>query len=462
MQAAKLTGTCLELVQELRPLVAASVEKMKSDGSWLPQLERTERNICDDFRYTAETQGPSSWTTEEGTEEDWSIARIRLNRLLQANAAVKQFEARLIEIGGPGYPARHKLDALIGRIAAGFQGNGSPVGDESLAGLLAHDISGKPSEQTLIGRAMGLILLAGPVALEIPGGEVLLEPFTKEMFERPRRISRYIPESFPGEIPTAQVTVRMVTLAQADVQRVLEKTKIIASLFQPCNLEIYDYSMSSSALASPGGRMSSGRQFQAKRPLVLQAGDVAAFRKFWAALWQTFPFDPFGPKSENPASVALGRYTEACTEPRTPEYSMTTVMMGLESLFTEGAPEISYRLRQRSAAFLAPTGLNPHTIHATIQNGYGIRSTLVHGGSLSYKERRRVEANYGSLDNLLLRNLDLLRISVLLMLLTKMDKERLLDLLDESMFDAKKREELVNIVGQYKLNLGKLTITLGQ
>ncbi|MFA5944110.1 MAG: hypothetical protein WC876_06565 [Candidatus Thermoplasmatota archaeon] len=451
--------TCLNIISALRPLVAAAVENIRHNGKWGPELEQTEAFACSNYLYTSENQGPSSWSTQEGTEEDWGIARSRVVQELSLESKLAIFEAQLRDLGGVDYPARFGLESLITRMARAFHG-GEPEdnSDAALAALLLHDLSGKPVEHSIVARAAGLVILSEPIELEIPGGLVVLEAFTREMFEKPRRVSRYIPEPFFPDFPTALISIRLVALAPVEAQKVLEKAKTIASLFDPCNLEINEYSMSSSGLRRHGGRMTSGRLAQARRQLVLRQEDVAEFRKFWKQMWPAFPFEPFATRNENPATVSLGRYTEACTEPRSAEYSMTTVMMGLESLFTEGAPEISYRLRQRLSNFLGHVGLDPHSVHATVREGYNIRSTLVHGGSISYKDRRRIDAMYGSLNELLRRNLDLLRLSILLMFLTRMEKDRVLDLLDESMFDSKKREELGNILAHHKTALGRIPV----
>jgi hypothetical protein len=432
-------------------MVASAVEKVKARGKWKPELERIETFVCSEYQYTQEHQGPTSWSTEEGVEEDWGIARSRAVAELHSDPARVALETKLSELGGADYPSRFRLDNLAVSLM-----KASVPDTEALAVQLLHDLSGKPTEQLIVARTTGLVVLTEAIELEIPGGQVIFEPFTLELFVKPRRVSRYIPDPFFMDFPTALVTVRVLALAPVEAQKVLERTKVIAALFEPCNLEIHDYTMSSSGFSGHSGTMTSGRSAQARRQLVLRTEDVPAFRKFWKQMWQAFPYDPFAPKHENPATVSLGRYTEACTEPRSAEYSMTTVMIGLEGLFTEGAPEISYRLRQRLSNFLGHIGLNPHTIHATVREGYNIRSTLVHGGSLSYKERRRVETAHGTLDNLLRRNLDLLRLSIILWFMARLEKDRILDLLDESMFDSKRRDELASLLGQYKGAVGRI------
>ncbi|MEK6986165.1 MAG: hypothetical protein AABX89_07270 [Candidatus Thermoplasmatota archaeon] len=412
-----------------------------------------EQRVCSKFEYNVDHQGPSGYETKETLEEDWSIATSRVTFAVLKDPTAP--ETRLAELGGSDYHASMALQSLIRKIGARFiPGHENALQNEAIAELLLEDLNGIAPTQKIEAKAYGLVVLTEPIQLEVPGGQVTLSAVTREMFEAPRRVSRYTPRPLEFDFAPGTITIRLTTLTPSDVQRTLEKVKVALALFTVCNVDVREYSMSSSGLVSFGGTMWGGRSLTQKRPLILTSANAARLRIFWKQVWAEIPLDAFSRTSESSTTVALSRYIEACSEPRSSEYNLATTMMGLESLFTEGTPEISYRLRQRVSCVLSCLGFNGSAVHAVVAEGYKIRSILVHGGSVTYKERRRVENSYGGLDNLLAHNLHVLRIAILFALQSRMEKDYFLDLVDEAMFDAKKRDQMAGRLGQFEKSLG--------
>ncbi|MEA3165909.1 MAG: hypothetical protein QOJ26_778, partial [Thermoplasmata archaeon] len=138
------------------------------------------------------------------------------------------------------------------------------------------------------------------------------------------------------------------------------------------------------------------------------------------------------------------------------EYNMATAMMGLEGLLADGEPEISYRMAMRLARLCSLANLNPHSVYDTVRDGYKIRSVLVHGGSLDHRETRKYARLHGSLEALLQKNLQYLRLMVTLWFVARLEKTKFLDLVDEAMWDTKKTAELESLITTHRESLGRL------
>jgi hypothetical protein len=61
---------------------------------------------------------------------------------------------------------------------------------------------------------------------------------------------------------------------------------------------------------------------------------------------------------------------------------------------------------------------------------------------LEYKAKKRLERKYGDVKNLVLAILDYLRLSIIIMILSRSSKEELVDLIDDALLDSAKHQEL--------------------
>ncbi len=84
-----------------------------------------------------------------------------------------------------------------------------------------------------------------------------------------------------------------------------------------------------------------------------------------------------------------------------------------------------------------------------IKDAYDVRCKYAHGSSNSDKNKQKYEQRYGSLDEFRNTVIDLLRVSILLFMLHKKNKDQIIIDLDNSMLsldeDTKIREEISNI-----------------
>jgi hypothetical protein len=134
--------------------------------------------------------------------------------------------------------------------------------------------------------------------------------------------------------------------------------------------------------------------------------------------------------------------------------------MGLESLFLKGGEnqELIYRLSIRIAKLFSLLGYDSYRVKEVVRDAYKVRSLFVHGGHLSYKEKRKLNDKFGDINSFLLLLLGYLRISILMMVFIKKEKEEFLDFIDDALVDKDKDSQLNNLLntarnvisGEYK------------
>lgn len=182
--------------------------------------------------------------------------------------------------------------------------------------------------------------------------------------------------------------------------------------------------------------------------------DIKRLKKFWQTMIKALPegFYEVGETRSDHLLIAYKRYCDALLQNGLLERRIANVVMGLESLFLKGTEiqELTYRLGIRIAKILSLLEYNPHKVKEFVQEGYKIRNLFVHGSHLSYKEKRKLSNKYGDTKSFLLFLLDYLRISIVLMMFIKKEKEEFLDLIDDSLVDKDKDSQLNNMLGAAK------------
>lgn len=139
------------------------------------------------------------------------------------------------------------------------------------------------------------------------------------------------------------------------------------------------------------------------------------------------------------SGIAVQRYSDALLKPEPNENKLAYAIMGLEALYlkkTERA-ELSRRLGQRAATVLKSYGKSPVKVFNILIRAYEIRSDFVHGSPLHEEKPQEMKA---LLDNVL----EYLRLSLLIFLILseKVEKERILTLIDNAMLERHALEKL--------------------
>jgi hypothetical protein len=138
------------------------------------------------------------------------------------------------------------------------------------------------------------------------------------------------------------------------------------------------------------------------------------------------------------------------------ERRIANAIMGMESLYLKRSEtqELAYRLGVRVGKLLRMLGFDHHEVKRNLSDAYRIRSLFAHGSQLSYKEKRKLELKYKDLKNLLVTVLDYLRISITVAIVLKRGKDELIDMLDDSLIDNQKEDQLRSLLSSTKDVIG--------
>jgi hypothetical protein len=156
-------------------------------------------------------------------------------------------------------------------------------------------------------------------------------------------------------------------------------------------------------------------------------------------------FDP----NVKPECIPLLRYEDALLKGENPEARVASAVMCLEALYLRDSEdtELSRRLKQRGATTLAFLGLDSLLVYEKLGDAYEVRSSYVHGSSPRKKIRNKYKGDFRGLAR---EVLDYARCSLIICLVAQKSlniaKERLIQLIDNSLLDNKSREELKKII----------------
>jgi hypothetical protein len=191
---------------------------------------------------------------------------------------------------------------------------------------------------------------------------------------------------------------------------------------------------------------------------VVAVEDATKLRKFWHAIADYLPpaLYEFDQTKADHLTIAYTRYSDGLLQNGVIERRIANAMMGMESLYLKRGEtqELAYRLGVRVGKLLRMLGFDHHEVKKNLGDAYRIRSLFAHGSQLSYKEKRKLELKYKDLKNLLVTVLDYLRISITVAILLKKGKDELIDMLDDSLIDNQKEDQLRSLLSSTKEVIG--------
>lgn len=183
------------------------------------------------------------------------------------------------------------------------------------------------------------------------------------------------------------------------------------------------------------------RGYSATRKYTIDSERVAGLKDFMDKVGPIIPAENILQQAlpQNHLTIALRRYSDALLKPDPPESRLTFAIMGLEALYlkSDERAELSLRLSQRTGMCLCAFNFRPLEVAKNVLRAYDTRSSYVHGGVLEASELPSIQK---CLDQIL----DYLRVSLIVFLQMdeKENKERLLNVLHNSMLEAKSRDKL--------------------
>lgn len=253
--------------------------------------------------------------------------------------------------------------------------------------------------------------------------------------------------------PSAFLEISHDTKMQREVQEDIRKAVAILQLFRSGSVQYSSYRMrSTSRLISGNVTVSCGENKHPVYTYVIVKGESESVKHFWDSISSHLPVNlyKFGVLKTDHISIAFDRYKDALIQGGIEERKITNAMMGLEALYFKPSGEIQeldYRLRMRMAKVLGILSHDPVHVKNTVKDAYNIRSIFSHGGRLNAKQQKHYLEKYdGGVNSLTKIILDFLRVSIILSMTIKLEKEKWIDLIDNALIDKDADQKLSTIL----------------
>lgn len=248
---------------------------------------------------------------------------------------------------------------------------------------------------------------------------------------------------------TAILEIEKDVSTTLELQNEVEKTILTLRLFRVAEVTLTSYTLSGMTVTRfIGGTITQDRSLIIPREtLKIYTKDADKLKQFWKE-FNTLDYNALirinqSNDLEN-VQFAYQRYCDSLFSIGLFEQQVASAIIGLESLYLNDEEELSRFLRLRISKFLGLAGLNPQHIQDVLKDAYWVRSYFVHGNKISYKKRRKIQRKYGNENKLLSEILEYLRLSIIICLAMRRQKDELIDLIDDSFIDRTKENELEN------------------
>jgi hypothetical protein len=416
--------------------LAEAIHEMVRDAKEKRTIESEEEPFwqtrVEEFQYTdgGITQARTAGTYV--TKTTWFRASIAIGKRVFEHAA---FISALGDLERA-YPAvsgmRQHLERFAGTILQRCLENDQGHDVQREAGPAIERFLGELSGGLVTYKAkvelLGVTLRSTRICLD---ADVSIRQPTREDLEK--TVRAIWPSHHPFTYPSAilEVELRAPRGRNALLQAKVEQCVALLRLFSVGSVSWISYDMSSDSLLDVFGRgtLGSGASPAALDTYVIKSEEDPNLKRFWETLIVLLPKDIYDfHKQINHITLAYDRYSDALLHNGIVERRIANAVMGLEALFLEETQELSYRLGLRISKTLSMLGRDPLKVREVIKEAYAIRSAFAHGGHLDYKAKKRLERKYGDVKSLLLSLLDYLRLSIIIIILSRVSKDELVDL----------------------------------
>lgn len=388
---------------------------------------------------------PSRFHIEEGVRLTWHKAEIATFEELMHRSEYTDLIREFGNAFGDGEPARgvigHAVQALI---ADHFAGSVRNLPD--FIAMLRKDVANEPVLAWSEIEIRGFELLVPNMDVSLDGASFHFRQ--REIADFEKEISDFgIQTHSLWDAPACVLKVEMPAQFPIDLQMEAAKAEAALRLFSVCGCTFESQTFGAESVsrwfmgATGGGVKRAGPKFQ------LEPDQEENFKHFWRNCLNAIPatFYNLEKRGEDFLKIAYDRYCDALFHVGRSEGKIAFAMMGLEAVFLRPNEKegLKYSLSLRLAKSFSKIGLNFMEIRDHVRIGYNIRSTYVHGGHLSANDLAKFDGkSKPSIATLSWSLLNTLRISILLIALTRIDKEKFLNLIEDSLLDGTKDAEL--------------------
>jgi hypothetical protein len=229
---------------------------------------------------------------------------------------------------------------------------------------------------------------------------------------------------------------------QPEINNELEKIILSLRLFKVGSIESVKTYWGANTFTSLGfGVSSKNYPSSSNYRYQLTKDDAPKLSDFLKKIPSLIPLVLIGGQGEiDYSAIAIQRYNDALMKPEIFESRLSFGIMALEALYLKKEienGELEHRLSQRVARLLGLYESKPLEVFNTLKRSYAIRSSYVHGSPIPKEDLKQVS-------ELTQKVLDYVRLSIILFLQLKntLEKDRLLNLIDNSLLSEEAFEKL--------------------
>lgn len=435
-------------LKELALSVKRIVEERVSKGEIKPDEEVYFRWKVNKFQYTDKGIVQLSADREHFTKTSWLRSTLKLIDLIKKSEEFNSVLKQLTTIFNKKNELPQYLEYFVGKLINGLLSNTKfeEKNIDDLIKIFLKDLREEPVKYGAEVELEGVILR--PEKIE-PSYGITLRRTKVEDIEKEYPVSTHFTLLYA---PSAILNIELLGRGVNEVQKRIEQSIAILRLFKVGSVIWKRYRTYSDSITDTMARftISSGRHIAILEKYLITEEDVPRLKRFWQTISGIMPlsFYEHGITRIDYLTVAYYRYNDSLFQNGTLERRIANAVMGLEALFLKSGEvqELVYRLSFRISKLLSLLGYDPYEVREKIRDAYKIRNLFAHGGHLSCKERRKIESKYKNVTSFLRSLLEYLRISILVMMLSKKEKDELIDLIDDSFLDKNREELLKNVI----------------
>lgn len=439
-----------QLINDLTDQILDIISSGKKSGQFKPQKSRYRKWKLKDFNYSDKGVESTGASGVEIEKDNWDQAEYEIDNVTSTSDHYKKLVERINDI----HPNNtHIINLFITKITEYCLTN--EVWDEhkidEIKQLLIREIKGEPTKSSSEVELVGIILRSKRI--QISNNTSIRQPIKEDL---EHEISDYSFSRFDFDHrPSAILTIEDYVDEPWKIQRREWLAIAILRLFKVGSVKWILSKMSTESLRGYGiGTMYPGDKSPPLTIAVIKESEEEFLRHFWKNIESIIPKSFFEGSNKEPSyfDIAHHRYIDGLMNHGPIESRITNAMMGLESIFLGGGElqELSYRLRMRVARLLSNFGYEPFEIANTVKDAYEVRSRFVHGGLLDYNAKSKLSDKYGSIESLITKLLDFLRLTIIITITISVSKDELIDIIDKSFLDSTYLDRLNQLVSHAK------------
>jgi len=453
VKASNVSAVSDELYRKLRDL-ALSVKRMTADGiaknSIKPQEETLFRWKVDKFQYTEKGITEFEAHEEYLVKPSWSNAAFKLKETVQDSGEYTAASQEISSVFGKENERHleHFVKGLVDKFVENPEFDRNHV--EELVKIFLKDLNQEQVGQSARVELDGVIMQ--PERIELAHG-INLKKTEVEDLERPFHRHNLLQRDLLLT-PSAILNVELQGRGPSGIQRKVEQATAILRLFNIGSVKWTRYTLDSESFIDTllHGTLGAGSREFVLEKYVVTENDIPRIKRFWQTMEQVMPssFYELGLTKIDYLTIAYSRYSDSLFLNGVFERRIANAVMGLEALFLKSGElqELPYRLSLRISKLFSVLGRDPNVTREMVNDAYRIRSLFAHGGHLSHKERKRVESKYRELKSLLMSLLECLRVSIIIMMVGKKEKDEFIEQIENSFFDSATGNSLKFVVSE--------------